>query len=235
MLNSSLADYYGVNRTLSGFERVPSVPHRRGLMTTGAVLASHGAQGYTQALFRGLFVREQVLCQNVGGRPNDVEEGLSTQEATLPPNPSDRERLEHLTAPAECASCHVLMNPIGYAFDRFDAVGRVRDVDTSGASVVTSFRLEGPGAPTYDTDIDGEFGDAIELAAALSESETARTCYTRQWFRFATGRFETNLDAATLYRASTRLAETDDVRELLVALATSEAMRTRSVVAPEDE
>ena len=133
-----------------------------------------------------------------------------------------RERFaQHAQDPA-CAGCHRLMDPVGFGFERYDAIGAFRAVE-NGKTV------DARGEVLDSKDIDGPFDGALELGEKLGGSAEARACVARQWFRFAMGRVETEQDACTLAALDRALGESGgDVRELLVALATSDAMRLRA-------
>ena len=99
-----------------------------------------------------------------------------------------------MNASAPCTPCHRLVDPIGYGFEEFDAVGRYRSTD-HGAPVDTSGNL---------VDLDGTdvpFVGAAELARRLAVSSAVQDCLARQWFRFALARMETNAGVCSLESA----------------------------------
>jgi hypothetical protein len=125
---------------------------------------------------RGVNVLERVLCIDLGSPPEGAE-------GALPPDLTDvestnRSRTETATASATCAACHDRINPLGFAFESFDAVGAWRDTD-NGFEVDTSVELPLDG--TIRT-VDG----AAELGAALAQSDEARSCYALHTVRTAT-------------------------------------------------
>jgi hypothetical protein len=83
------------------------------------------------------------------------------------------------------------MNPIGFAMDHFDAVGRFRELD--GAHTLdTTGTLLGPG------DAHGSFTDNIALAGLLAKSQAMRGCMVEHWFHYAYGRGEGPKDACSM-------------------------------------
>jgi hypothetical protein len=116
------------------------------------------------------------------------------------------------------------MDPIGLAFEHFDAMGRYRatewdkPIDASGAIYQRA-----------DDDtwmIESEFDGVVELGQALADSEQVKQCLARQWFRFALGRSESQLDSCSLQHIDERFATANtDVRELLIAIAQTPAFR----------
>ena len=118
----------------------------------------------------------------------------------------------------ECSGCHELMDPIGFGLEHYDAIGAWRTMD--GENPVDA------GGELFGTDVDGAFDGALELADKLAQSETVRACVVHQWMRYGLGRFEQPEDACTEESLMTSFAASDgDVHELVVAVATSRAMR----------
>jgi hypothetical protein len=112
----------------------------------------------------------------------------------ITPGTTARQRFEQHRASAACASCHVVMDPIGLTLEHYDGLGQWRDTE-NGLAIDVSGTLSG-------TDVDGPFNGAIELAQKLSKSPQVATCTVRQLFRFGFGRYETADDAPTIDRLS---------------------------------
>jgi hypothetical protein len=109
------------------------------------------------------------------------------------------------------------MDPIGYGLEGFDAIGRFRTTD-NGKPVDAMGSLA-------RTDVDGQFIGAVELGAKLATSSLAKKCMATQWFRFALGRSDTDSDACSIQGAAHALDASDDLKDVVVAIATSEAFR----------
>src|SRR5207249_1016022 len=110
-----------------------------------------------------------------------------------------RDRLEEHRSDVACAKCHALFDPLGLAFETFDAAGRFRTLD-NGKPVDATGKL-------IRTDVDGTFVDARDLAHRLAGSPQVRSCMVKQWFRFAYGRTEAAADACTLQQLERRFDE----------------------------
>ena len=114
------------------------------------------------------------------------------------PNPdpslSAREQYEIHRADEACASCHLLIDPVGLVFEHFDEVGRWRDRD-NGKPIDSSGEIHG------SQDLNGPLADHLELAAKLSNSEQVHRCFNIQFFRFVQGRGERSSDACWLEQA----------------------------------
>ena len=105
------------------------------------------------------------------------------------PNVSTRVRFEQHRTKPECAACHALMDPLGLAFENFDGIGRFRTMDGRVAGRRQRASCSG-------TDQDGPVKNAVELVGRLARSSEVRACMTRQWFRYALGRLDTEGDRA---------------------------------------
>jgi hypothetical protein len=184
--NKDLGAYYGVTGT-DTFQSVQKTDGTvSGILTLPAVLAVQGKPNESSPIYRGRFVREALLCQQLPSPPANIP---AAPEVT--PGVSTRERLaEHEVNPT-CAGCHQLLDPIGFGFENFDTLGRYRTED-GGKPVDASGKL------VSTRDIDGPFNGIVELATKLAASSEVKECVTRQWFRFAINRFEQPLDGCSM-------------------------------------
>ena len=229
MVDQNLAPFYGVAAPSgAGFAKTP-VDTRGGLLLEPAVMAVHSADSYTRPIFRGLVVRDRILCQTMKPRPSGIEQLVQETEKTLPKNLSDRERLDALTS-GECAGCHEVMNGVGFAFNHFDEIGRYQATDSAGQKIDASATLGSFGSADLATDVDGDYTDAAAMSAAFATSDTVSHCLTRQWLRFALGRTDAPGDATSVTRSHETFSAADrDLRELIVAVVTSDSFRYRAV------
>ncbi|MCH9685085.1 MAG: DUF1592 domain-containing protein [Deltaproteobacteria bacterium] len=218
MVNPDLAEIYGVTLPMpdGGFQRV-DLPQgeRAGVLTTPAVMSAHAHHNQTSPVLRGVLVRENLLCHplplpadNVNDNPPGLDPSLPTKERWA----------QHRDDP-ECFGCHILMDPLGFAFENYDAVGQYRTmegdlaVDASGEFVGTE-------------DIDGSYDGPVDFAQQLAGSEQAQACVATQWFRYALGRLEGPADDCSLQQITSDFASSDhDIRELMVSIAVSDAVR----------
>jgi hypothetical protein len=112
-------------------------------------------------------------------------------------------------------SCHSLIDDLGFALEHFDAIGRFRDTEEGKP-------IDATGVLTQ-TDVDGAMNGARALADRMSESEQVSRCYAKQWFRFALGRSESDADRCALQRVEDAFAKGGSVRELLIAITSSDS------------
>ncbi len=112
------------------------------------------------------------------------------------------------------------MDPIGFGFERYDGIGQYRDTE-EGKSIDDSGEM-------VESDIDGPFVGAVELAQKLASSDIAKDCMARLWFRFALKRGE-DKDEYTIAQAKIKFKDSGyDIRELMIALTTAHGFRYRA-------
>ncbi len=214
--DSALAPIYGKTVSGSGFQKLAfGAGERAGFLMQAGFLASNAYAIRTDPIHRGLFVARDVLCRVIPDPPP----GASM--APLPPASdrikTTRQQVEALTGEPSCAGCHAMINPPGFAFEQFDAIGQLRQTDNSTA-------IDTTGTST----IDGQpvtFASAAELVQALSRSAEARACYAGKWLEYAYGRSKTDEDEAVRQA----LSETPrSALALALALTTTPGFRFRA-------
>lgn len=222
-VNERLAPIYGVEGiTGTDMQRVLVDPTARsGLLTHPALLTLLGKSNQSDPIHRGVFVRQRLLCQQLPPPPDDVD--LTVPD--LEPGLTTRERFDQHRDEPRCAGCHQLIDPIGYGFEGYDGIGRFRTSE-EGQSIDASGEVLSGG------DASGAFEGVVELSDQLVASDAVRACVARQWFRYATGRIESSDDVCTLGELDRRFEESGyDVRELMVALVTTDAFTHRRIPA----
>jgi Protein of unknown function (DUF1592)/Protein of unknown function (DUF1588)/Protein of unknown function (DUF1587)/Protein of unknown function (DUF1585)/Protein of unknown function (DUF1595)/Ca-dependent carbohydrate-binding module xylan-binding/Planctomycete cytochrome C len=125
-VNERLAKHYGIAGVKgSAFKRVKLPPERGGVLTQASILTLTSNSTRTAPVKRGKWVLEQILNTPPPPPPPDVPNLPQETELTG----SLRQVMEQHRANPVCASCHERMDPIGFAFENFDAIGRWRDKD----------------------------------------------------------------------------------------------------------
>lgn len=211
-----LAAIYGVKTSADPEEPVSLDPDERaGILTRAAFLAVQAHPNQTSPVRRGVVVLRNIMCVDLPNPPANVNNATPELDADA----TTRERFAAHTTSGACAGCHSLIDPIGFAFEHYDAVGSYRTTE-NGVHIDASGEL---------TQADGKsvaFDDAIALSKALSESPDVRQCLVRQWFRYALGRYETDADKCSLARVDDAFAASGyRLRELMLALVTSDSFR----------
>jgi mono/diheme cytochrome c family protein len=136
-VNERLARHYGL-KGISGsrFRRVtlPNPEQRGGLLAEGALLATTSYPERTSPVLRGKWLLNNIFGVPVPQPPPGVNTNLPETKPGAPPA-SIRERLaQHRSSPS-CASCHAVIDPVGFALEHFDAIGGWRTVDEAGRPV----------------------------------------------------------------------------------------------------
>jgi hypothetical protein len=165
----------------------------------------------------GINIREAILCETMEPPPANVDTTLPEVSGEIQ---TSRDRfLAHETGP--CKGCHVLIDPIGLAFEHYDAIGRYREtdggtpIDPTGQIISSSGGEDGP-----------LFTGALELSQQLAESVQVQDCISRQMLRAALARQESLLDACTALDVVESFdASGGNIRELLAQIAQTEAFR----------
>jgi len=224
-----LAPIYKVPAPAKEFDRVafPAGSDRAGILGQALFLALTAKPEESSPTARGLFVREQFLCQHVPDPPAGVNTNLPPVTQARPQTNRDR-MSEHATNPS-CATCHKLIDPIGFGLEKFDAVGAKRDKFTLD---FTPDRGEGRRGPrkTMDLDIDAtgfiagipdsQFRSPAELGAVMAKSAQCQECIVKQYFRYTLGRMETPADRPAIHKLLEDFRNSQfRFKELIVSLA----------------
>jgi hypothetical protein len=229
-LNERLAKHYGIPDVYgSQFRRVtlgPDQDFRRGLLGKGALLTITSEAVRTSPIKRGKWFLETFLDVSPPDPPPGVEVNLDPKEGERPK--TLRARLEeHRTNPT-CSTCHKMFEPMGYAMENFDAVGR--------------FRTEDSGLPIDAKDMvtDGTQLDGIKSLRDLTvrKGDLFARAVTEKLLTYALGRGLEYSDMPTL-RGIAREASEDDYRfsALVMGVVRSPAftMNQKATVAMNEE
>jgi len=225
-MNGPLATFHGLSNGPTGeaFVKVDLDPTRHsGVLTEPSILSWNATADRTHPILRGVFIRRKFLCQEPPPPPPGVVDSRGT---IADPNATERERLAIHSQDPICAACHASIEPIGLAFENFDATGRWRDLE-GGRPVDATGHILG-------TDVEGDVNGAIELTQKLAQSEQVRQCVALNWFRFANGRGETEQDVCSTQRVNQRFADSGgNLRELVLTMTQTDAFLYR--MAPSSE
>jgi len=219
-VDERLAKHYGIpNVHGSYFRRInlPADSPRRGLLGQGSILTVTSVATRTSPVTRGKWILENLLGTPAPVPPPGVDTNLEKNPEEVK-NTSLRHRLEAHRVNPVCASCHKIMDPLGFALENFDLVGTWRDVDGK-MPVDSSGQL-----------VDGTIvkGPADLRAALLSRSDAFVTNVTEKLFTYALGRPVQYFDMPTV-RAVVRRASQNDYRfsSLILGVVSSDAFQMR--------
>lgn len=142
-VNETLAPIYGLKASGPELRRIELAdPNRGGILSMSGVLATTSFPNRTGPVNRGVWVLEQVLGEHVPPPPPRVPP-LDRQDPQKVANLSLRQRTELHRANPTCASCHKVLDPIGFGLENFDAIGRWRDQDEGGRAIDAAGELPG--------------------------------------------------------------------------------------------
>ena len=215
-LNEQLARHYGVDDIYgSRFRRVEWTDDRRhGLLGQASLLTVTSYANRTSVVLRGKWVLENMLGAPPPPPPPNVPPLAESDRS----NPTSlRERMEQHRSSPVCASCHTRMDPLGFAMEHFDAVGRWRETD-GGAEINATIELDGQ---TIDSP------RAFREALLDSGDEFVRTV-TEKLLIYALGRGVDYYDAPTIRQIVRDLAR-DDYRwsALVTGIVASQPFQMR--------
>jgi hypothetical protein len=217
-VNQPLAAIYGkTGVTGAGMARTDLNPEQRaGLLTLAPWLTLTGASDGSHPVMRGKMIYERLLCGELPPPPPDVPE---------PRPPADglttRQRFAEHGQQACAVGCHAIMDPLGFAFENYDGLGKWRDTDAGR-----------PVDATGSVDLDGgvkNFKNARELTRMLIDSPEARRCFVTQMSRFAWNRHDTQADRFSIDTALTAFDGAGrSIKDLVVAITRSRSFRYRA-------
>jgi hypothetical protein len=216
--DARLAPIYGLTPPASGFAEftLPPESGRAGIMGQAAILAAYSKPSHSSPSNRGVFMLQAFFCQPRPTPPPDGKLPDVPGDATL----TTRERVELATADERCAGCHALFDPMGFALEHFDSIGRNRDTENGLAIDATGHFEDG-------TSFDG----AVELGRALRESEVTTECLLRNFYRSVNGRTDDLHDQPGIEGMVASLRSRDYVfRELVADFVESDAFRSAPAV-----
>ena len=220
-VDAPLARLYGVAEPAGPGLQPVFLPagQRAGIFTRAAFLASTGDAYASNPVDRGATLLRRLLCVDLM-EPSDL-----VIPALPEPRPSQttRERFEaHGMVPCASACHEKIIDPLGYAFENYGAIGEWRDTD-NGKPV--NARASAPIGNTQR-----EFKDAIELMDILAHSDEVRTCMTTQWLRYLLGRQELSGESPSVKALDQLFRKSgDDLRELIVGLVRTRTFTHRTL------
>jgi mono/diheme cytochrome c family protein len=180
-VNERVARHYGMQNVYGDFFRRVTLtdPNRRGLLSQGSILIVTSRPNRTSPVLRGKWILSNLLGTPPADPPADVPPLAERDAESLANAVSVRERMAQHRANPSCASCHMVMDPAGFALENFDAVGHWRDVDESFN------RIDASGALPDGTAFNGlaEFREAI-----LRDPRQFVTTVTEKLLTYALGR-----------------------------------------------
>ena len=204
-VNERLARHYGIPNVYGDHFRRLVLPadiraERTGLLGKGAVLTLTSYANRTSPVLRGKWLLDNVLGSPPPPPPPNIPALKENVEGA--PATTVRQRLEQHRSNPSCASCHRIMDPLGFALENFDAIGQWRTTGEGGAGIDAS------GVLADGTPVDGP---AALRQALLSHNDDFARTVTEKLLTYALGRGVEYYDAPAV-RQIVRGARSDDYR-----------------------
>ncbi|HEX2657669.1 MAG TPA: DUF1592 domain-containing protein [Polyangia bacterium] len=181
-LNADLAAHYGLSvpGIGSSFQKVTytsSMPRDGGLLAHGSILTGWARADVSSPTQRGRLVRSHFLCEGIPPPPDNLD-------VTFKPAAKETTTRAHYEQHSKCGgACHPAMDPIGFAFEHYDAFGRHRDQENGYPIDATATIVRGA-ASDVEVKADGLSGDQ-GLATALAQNPGVNRCLVRYWSYYA--------------------------------------------------
>jgi hypothetical protein len=215
-----MARYYGL--TTFGPRANLAGTGRSGVLQQASFLAAHAHEDSTSPVKRGDFVMRRLLCAPLQ-RPAEL--GIDLVIPAPSKSKTTRERFSAHVSDPSCAGCHRVLDPLGYAFENFDAAGRARR-EENGVRV----------NPSGSTDLFGpsvSFADSAGLTRLLIADPRVDECFARQAFRYFSAQADRGVEASFLeLRDDLDAEQRGSVLEELVLFVKSDLFVQREVPSP---
>ncbi len=199
-------------RSGEGWELRELDGRRPGVLSRAAFHAAHSHATSTSPVQRGVFVLQELLCQDLRpppGIPTDL--GPPTAISTV------RDRLATHRADPSCAPCHDQIDPVGLSMEHYGVLGAWRDTWANGIPVDSSGTLNGVAV------------DGLTSMLSALDMQAVSACYARRWFEYTAGRAARTADACTLAALEASFLATGGALDsLLLELTVSDAFLFRS-------
>ena len=224
-VNQKLAAVYGIDATKypeltsapTAFTKVAFDPaQRKGILMHAGWLAYEGAPKDPSPIHRGAFVARHVICSPLGSPPP----GAAGADPSKAIGNTNRDRVTATTG--GCGDgCHGgkggVINPLGFSFERFDSIGKLRTMD--GAFPIDT---------TGEVSVAGAFSGAVPLFDTLSSNPRAHACYAAHWSSYLNGSSLVDVTPRWLSPAVAKSLKNGSVRDIVVELVQTDAFLTVS-------
>jgi len=224
LMNERLAKFYGQKvEPGAGFQPVKMDPEQRGgVLTHPFLLATFSYTKSTSPIHRGVFVTRNILGRMLKPPPM----AIAFMDDKFDPSFTMREKVTELTAKPACQSCHVTINPLGFSFERFDAVGRVRATDNHKPVDATSEYTAADGQVIKLT-------GARDVAKHAAESAAGQAGFVRNLFQSLVKQPPAAYSPELLGRLTDQFrADHFHIRNLAVEVAVVAALRPTGAATP---
>ena len=216
LLNGRLAKIYGVNLPADApFQWVSLDKERAGVLTHPYLLSSFAYIDNSSPIHRGVLIARNLLGRMLQPPP----QAFTPLAADLHPKLTTRQRVTLQTKPAACAGCHGMINPLGFTLERFDAIGRLREIENdSPVDATGSYQAR-----------DGKlikFGGIRDLSQFLANSDEAHSAFVEKLFQYLVKQPIRAYGTQTLAELQRSFSKNEyNIRKEVVEIVTSAALQ----------
>ncbi len=226
-----LAKIYGVpvwNGSSSSLVSFPNGQQRSGLLTKAAFLAA--SSEYSRPIMKGKLIRTRLLCDEIPAPPPDLEIVPLVQDSAS----TTRQVVERTTEGQSCVACHSRMNPLGFATENFDSLGRFRATEAkfnTGGAVTNQLAISTSIAANLYPGDTVSVGNAVELSHHIVDSGKGQQCMVKQFFRHVQRRTEDlSADACSLESLRLKLSSSGgSILEMMREVSKQASFRQRKI------
>lgn len=207
------------------FARLDLDPTQRlGLLTQPSLMAilakDSPVQDLGTAIRRGKFVLQQILCRP----PPEPDAATVAMFQPLDLTATTRAQATTHEFNPNCRACHATLDPLGLPFEKYDMIGRWRDVDEHKVAIDVSGQIiDSTGKPN-------PFNGIPALAKLVAQMPESRNCYLQQWFQFSTGKLVAPPDQPFIDWLTANFTPTQKLVDLVVNIVSSDSFRQLKVV-----
>jgi len=211
-----MAALYGVAAPANGYEERDLGPQRVGYFSQMPFLSLYGLNGEADSIHRGVSINLDILCAVLGPPATELP-----PVPALAPGQTNRQRISTLTAGCGGACHNQQINPIGFAFENFDGIGRYQETENGSLPIDSSGEFEF---------VEGKkaFANAADLMQDLAAGTQAHQCYSKKLASFAMQREIVAKDKPLLEAMAKASIESGSTKRVILELVRSDAFRVRT-------
>jgi hypothetical protein len=210
------AALYGLSVPASGYVEAELGPTRVGYFSQIPFLSLNGLNADPDSIHRGVSMNLDVLCTVLG-----PPAAMLPPIPALEPGQTNRQRISKLTEGCGGVCHNQQINPLGFAFEHFDGMGRYRDTENGNLPIVSSGTF-------MFSEGSQMFAGAAELMRSMAAGKQAHTCYAKKLASFGLQRDIVDKDVPLLEALSKASMQNGSIKNIILALVRNDAFRVRS-------
>ncbi|WP_119393539.1 DUF1592 domain-containing protein [Salinibius halmophilus] len=215
-LNNTLSNFIGFGNVSSPDMQqvvVPSGQDYGGIVAHPGFMAAYAHNNETAPILRGVYVRQQLLCQQFATPPSDLD------TRPLPPEDytTSRDKYGQMTSAPVCQTCHEDINGVGFGLEKYDAVGLIQTIEkATGNAVNSQGNFTDLSGMNPNSTTQALFSGGTEMAALIANEDSVNTCMATQYYRFAHG--VSDADPVATEQLASILRNGGSLRDMLIEI-----------------